>query len=95
MQVGFTKYCFLLSLSLCLWDSHAVSKHDKQKDWGSRNIFMPGDYIAEENLLVDMNKVLLPPLHIMFGLIKNFMKTLNKNAQYLTSVHCIPSSQFC
>ena len=40
MQAGFTKYyCFL-----CLWDSRAVSQHYKQKDWGSRSTFVPGEH---------------------------------------------------
>ena len=75
MQAGFTKYCSFL----CLWDSRAVSQHYKQKDWGSRSTFVPGGYSLKENLLVDMNKVLLPPPHIKLGLMKNFMKALHKN----------------
>ena len=75
MQAGFTKYCCFL----CLWDSQAVSQHYKQKDWGSRSIFVPGEHSLKENPLVDMNKVLLPPLHIKLGLMKNFVKALHKN----------------
>ena len=75
MQAGFTKYCCFL----CLWDSRAVSQHYKQKDWGSRSTFIPGEHSLKENPLVDMNKVLLPPLHIKLGLMKNFMKALHKN----------------
>ena len=56
MQAGFTKYCCFL----CLWDSRAVSKHYKQKDWGSRSTFVPGEHSIQENPLVDMNKVLFP-----------------------------------
>ena len=75
MQAGFTKYsCFL-----CLWDSWAVSQHYKQKDSGSRNTSVPGEHSLKENPLVDMNKVLLPPLHIKLGLMKNFVKALHKN----------------
>ena len=33
----------------------------------------------KENPLVDMNKVLLPPLHIKLGFMKNFVKVLHKN----------------
>ena len=75
MQAGFTKYCCFL----CLWDSRAVSQHYKQKDWGSRSTFVPGEHSLKENPLVDMNKVLLPPLHIKLGLMKNFVKALHKN----------------
>ena len=82
---SFTKYCCFL----CLWDSPAVSQHYKQKDWGSRNTFVPGEHSLKENPLVDMNKVLLPPLHIKLGLMKNFVKALHKNGaafQHLSTV---------
>ena len=78
MQAGFTKYCCFL----CLWDSRAVSQHYKQKDWGSRSTFVPGEHSLKENPLVDMNKVLLPPLHIRLGLMKNFGAAF----QHLSSV---------
>ena len=75
MQASFTKcYCFL-----CLWDSRAVSQQYKKKDWGSRSSFVPGEHSLKKNPLVDMKKVLLSPLHIKFGLMKNFMKALHKN----------------
>ena len=85
MQVGFTKYCCFL----CLWDSRAVSQHYKQKDWGSRSTFVPGEHSLKGNPLVDMNKVLLPPLHIKLGFMKNFVKALHKNGatfQHLSTV---------
>ena len=85
MQAGFTKYCCFL----CLWDSRAVSQHYKQKDWGSRSTFVPGEHSLKENPLVDMNKVLLPPLHSKLGLMKNFVKALHKNGvafQHLSTV---------
>ena len=75
MQAGFTKYCCFLSL----WDSRAVSQHYKQEDWGSRSIFVSCEHSLKENPLVYMNKVLLPPLHIKLGLVKNFVKVLHKN----------------
>ena len=85
MQAGFTNYC----CSLCHWDSRAVSQHYRQKDWGSRSTFVPREHNLKENPLVDMNKVLLPPLHIKLGLMKNFVKALHKNGaafQYLSTV---------
>ena len=81
MQAGFTKYCCFL----CLWDSRAVSQHYKQKDWGSRSTFIPGEHSLKENPLVDTNKVLLPPLHIKLGLMKNFEKALPSNTCLLCS----------
>ena len=85
MQAGFTKYCCFL----CLWDSRAVSQHYKQKDWGSRSTFVPGEHSLKENPLVDMNKVLLPPIPIKLGSMKNFVKALHKNGaafQHLSPV---------
>ena len=85
MQAGFRKFCCFLYL----WDSRAVSQHYKQKDWGSRSTFVPGEHSVKENPLVDMNKVLLPPLHIKLGLMKNFVKALHKNGaafQHLSTV---------
>ena len=81
MQAGFTKYCCFP----CLWDRRAVSQHYKQKNWGSRSTFVPGEHNLKENPLVDMNKVLLPPLHIKLG----FVKALHKNGaafQHLSTV---------
>ena len=82
MQAGFTKYCCFL----CLWDSRAVSQHYQQKDCGPRSTFIPGEHSLKENPLVDM---LLPPLHIKLGLMKNFVKALHKNTaafQHLSTV---------
>ena len=49
---------------------------NKKGHWSS---FVPGKHSLKENPPVDMNKVLLPPLHIKLGLMKNFMKALHKN----------------
>ena len=86
MQAGFTKYCCFL----CLWDSRAVSQHYKQKDWGSRSTFVPGEHSLKENLLVDMNKVLFPLLHIKLGLMKNFVKALHKNGAAFQHLSVFP-----
>ena len=85
MQACFTKYCCFL----CLWDSRAVSQNYKQKDWGSRSTFVPDEHSLKENPLVDMNKVLLPSLHIKLCLMKYFVKALHKNCaafQHLSTV---------
>ena len=89
MQAGFTKYCCFL----CLWDSRAVSQHYKQKDWGSRSTFLPGEHSLQENPLVDMNNVLLPPLHIKLGLMKNFVNFVAQKWCCLpTLVYWVPRS---
>ncbi|KAF2369124.1 hypothetical protein FHG87_000132 [Trinorchestia longiramus] len=47
--------------------------------WGSRSTFAPGEHSVQENSLVDMNKVFFPPLQIKLGLMKNFVKAMDKN----------------
>jgi hypothetical protein len=82
LQGGYTKYpCFL-----CLWDSRADDCHFKQKVWPQRTDCNPGQHNQQSMPLVERSKILLPPLHIKLGLMKLFVKALNKNGstfQYL------------
>ena len=78
-QSGNTKSpCFL-----CLWDSQVRSNHYKKKislERECKNVI--------NELLVEPSKVLLPPLHIKLGLMKQFVKALNKEGkcfQYIMS----------
>lgn len=81
-QSGFTKYpCFL-----CLWDSRDRINHYVQKEWPKRTEFHPGSRNIICRPLIDPSKILLPPLHIKLGLMKQFVKALNKDGhcfQYL------------
>ena len=75
LQGGYTKYpCFM-----CLWDSRADSRHFTEKNWQQRDALQPGSHNVKEKPLVDPSKILLPPLHIKLGLMKNFVKALDKN----------------
>ena len=82
-QGGYTKYpCFL-----CLWDSRDDAHHYVKTEWPARTEFVPGKHNVKAVPLVPTDKVLLPPLHIKLGLMKNFVKALNKDGeafQYLT-----------
>ena len=75
-QSGFTKYpCFL-----CMWDSRDRSQHYIKKDWPARDEMVPGRSNNIVNKpLVDRHKILLPPLRIKLGLIKQFTKALDKD----------------
>ena len=74
-QSGYTKYpCFL-----CMWDSRARDKHWTQKVWPPREEFKAGEKNIKHQPLVDPRKVLLPPLHIKLGLMKQFVKALDKD----------------
>ncbi|KAI6658854.1 hypothetical protein LOD99_15179 [Oopsacas minuta] len=75
-QDGYTKYpCFL-----CLWDSRADARQYVQKAWPHRDHLVPGSHNVIQEPLVDSNDVLLPPLHIKLGLMKNFVKALPKES---------------
>lgn len=71
-QSEYTKYsCFL-----CMWDSRYRSKHWTRKVWPVRKELIPGSLNVIRPLLVQRYKMLLPPLYIKLGLIKQFVKVL-------------------
>ena len=75
MQEGFTKYpCYL-----CLWDSRDTKAHYQKQVWPKREEFVVGEKNVKNIPLINPKKVLLPPLHIKLGLIKQFVKALHKN----------------
>ena len=77
LQMGYTRYmCFL-----CLWNSRADEQHYETVEWPSREIFHPGSFNVQHLPLVDAKKVFLPPLRIKLGLIKNFVKAMNKEGE--------------
>lgn len=72
-QSGYTKYpCFI-----CLWDSRDKEQHYVRKDWPLRIILKVGERNILEEPLIDPKKILLPPLHIKLGLMKQFVKALD------------------
>lgn len=76
-QGGYTKYpCFL-----CEWDSRNKAQHWTKKEWPPRIELSPGTKNVLRRSLVPREKVLLPPLHIKLGMIKQFVKALNKDGE--------------
>ncbi|KAF2356785.1 hypothetical protein FHG87_012459 [Trinorchestia longiramus] len=74
LQGGYIKYpCFL-----CLWDSRADDQHYVRQEWPSRQGLKPGTHNVVSHPLVELSKILLPPLHIKLGLMKNFIKALDR-----------------
>ena len=73
LQQGFTKFpCYL-----CLWDSRNTNFHYNKRNWPPRSSYDIETHNVKHTLLVEPKKVLLPPLHIKLGLIKQFVKKLN------------------
>lgn len=76
-QSGYTKYpCFI-----CLWDSRAKSRHWTAKNWPVRDALVVGERNVINEPLVSREKIILPPLHIKLGLMKQFVKALDRNGQ--------------
>lgn len=74
-QQGFTKYpCYM-----CEWDSRAREKHWKQKQWPKRESLTPGSTNIIRDSLVNPKKIILPPLHIKLGIMKQFVKALDQD----------------
>jgi hypothetical protein len=65
----------------CEWDSRAKDKHYKIKDWPIRENSFPEEKCVRNEPLVDKDNILLPPLHIKLGSIKNFVKVMNKHGK--------------
>ena len=82
MQLGFTKYCCFI----CEWDSRNRSVHYKERNWPKRKL-TPGFKNVLNEPLVDPSKVLIPPLHIKLGLMKNFVKSMDKEGEGFKHLH--------
>ena len=75
LQGGYTKFpCFL-----CLWDSKARTEHWIKKDWPARSELIPGSLNVVPLPLVERSKIVFPPLHIKLGIMKQFVKALDKD----------------
>lgn len=62
---------------MCLWDSRARYEHYIRRIWPNRVVHQVGKDNIHYEPLVDKKNVILPPLHIKLGLIKNFVKALD------------------
>lgn len=71
--------------AFCVWDYWARDQCYIGKDWPRREQSTPGSLNVKAHSLVEVNKFLLPLLHIKLGLMKNFMKGQEKDQgfQYL------------
>lgn len=75
MQSGNIKFpCFL-----CLFDSRDRASHYKRKKWPERISLQPGSTNVIKPPLVDETKILIPPLHLKLGLMKQFARALDKD----------------
>ncbi|GBM49871.1 hypothetical protein AVEN_150752-1 [Araneus ventricosus] len=82
-QLGYTKYCCFL----CLWDSRAIALHYIKRDWPQRASFKPGEMNVEHPPLAEPQKIIIAPLQIKLGLVKNldFDCTMSLKINFLDS----------
>lgn len=75
LQGGYTKFpCFI-----CLWDSRETKNHYVKSIWPPRQTFEIGANNVKSKPLVEPKQILMPPLHIKLGLMKQFVKALDKD----------------
>ena len=73
-----------------MWNRWDRSQHCTNKDWPAGDELVPGkSQNIVNNPLVDRRKILFPPLHIKFGLIKQFSTALDKDGGCF-SYHVFP-----
>ena len=84
---GFTKFpCYL-----CYWDSRGTTARYQRRISPKRTKLFIGKSNIKWDPLIDPSKILMSPLHIKLGLIKQFVKALDKNSdafKYLQN--CFP-----
>ena len=84
-QHGYTKYpCFI-----CYWDSRDRDSHWTKTDWPVRLSLNCGEANILRDALVPRDKIVFPPLHIKLGLVKQWIKSLDKNGScfhYITKM---------
>ncbi|GFU96801.1 uncharacterized protein TNCV_4626181 [Trichonephila clavipes] len=74
-QGGYTKFpCFM-----CLWDRRDKQHNCSQKVWPVREELKVGTKNVINMPLVSQDRIILPPLYIKLGMMKQFLKALDKS----------------
>ena len=68
---------------LCLWNSREDSSHYAVKVWPIRQSPQIGKYDVHHQPLVSSANVFLLPLYIKLGLMKNFVKAMDLEGEFL------------
>ena len=76
MQTGYIKYCCFI----CEWDSRDRKQHYIKKKWPIRYRMHPGSKNILRVPLIERDNVIMTPLHIKLGLMKNFVKALDNDS---------------
>ena len=79
--VGSTRGIYQIPMLFFLWDSRAKNEHWIRELWPKRNEFTVGEKNIRNESLVPPDKVILPPLDIKLGLMKQYVKSLDKRGE--------------
>lgn len=76
LKSGYAKHqCFL-----CVWEGRKNNFHyDRTHHWAPRRSYRIGRDSLIEKPLVDAAKIILPPLHIKMGVVRNFTRALHRD----------------
>lgn len=67
---------------LCFWDSRYKGNHYLKRDWIMRADYEINPFRSVINVpLVARDNILIPPLHVKLGVVKNFLKVLHEEDQ--------------
>lgn len=72
LQTGYTKYC----CAFCKFDSRYKGNQYEKRDWESRTSHTSNEFNVIAEQLIPLENILMPPLHIKLGIVKNFVKRL-------------------
>lgn len=76
VKKGFSRHqCFL-----CVWEGRRKDLHYTNFEWEPRTDAQLGQFSIDNVPLVESSKVILPPLHIKLGLIRNFIRALDTDS---------------
>ena len=64
-----------------MWNNRDKANHYIKKKWPQRNDFKMGYNNIIQNRLVEPDKILLPSLHIKLGIMKQYIKALDKEGE--------------
>lgn len=85
IKQGFSKHqCFL-----CDWEGRKTELHYSNHKWTPRDDHEIGKLSIERDSLVHSTKIILPPLHIKLGLMRNFVRALNKETRQYAYIKTI------
>ena len=74
LHSGYTKYAYFLYL----WESRTKHEHRVRKDWLQRQQVTVDENNILYEPLVSRDKIIFPTLHVKLGLMKQFVKALDK-----------------